>query len=110
MKMAVIGDRGTVAGFRLAGVKYTGVPESERMAEDLLRDFCEDPEIGIVLITDLIAAPIRPAIRDLQGRVSVFPLIVEIPASEGAVGRAEPLDGLIRRAVGIEIWKEAQAK
>ncbi|MDT8357701.1 MAG: V-type ATP synthase subunit F [Methanomicrobiaceae archaeon] len=108
MRVAVIGDRGTVAGFRLAGVKYTGVPESERMAEDLLRNFCEDPEIGIILITDLIAASIRPAISDLQG-VSVFPLIVEVPASEGVVGRAEPLDSLIRRAVGIEIWKEAQA-
>jgi V/A-type H+-transporting ATPase subunit F len=107
VKLAVIGDRGMVAGFRLAGVKYTGVPDDAREAEKLLRSFCEDPEIGIILITDVIAESVRPFISELQGGGSVFPIIVEVPGSEGAIRRAEPLEGLIRRAVGIDIWKEA---
>lgn len=110
MKLAVIGDRGMIAGFRLAGVKYTGVPESAKETEELLGSFCEDPEIGIILITDLIAESIRPFIMALQGKEAVFPIIVEIPGSEGVTRRTEPLEGLIRRAVGIDIWKEAHGK
>ena len=101
-KIAVIGDRDTVTGFRLVGVSECTVPSSPEETRDLLYRHFRDPAMGLVMITEPLAAEIEDTIVELSQ--SPVPVILMIPDRDGTTGAYETvLRELIRRAVGIEI-------
>ena len=101
-KIAVIGDRDTVTGFRLVGVSETAIPKSADETRDLLYSFFRDPNMGLVIITEPLAAEVEDTIVELSQ--SPVPVILLISDRNGSTGTYETvLKELIRRAVGIEI-------
>jgi len=86
MEVVVIGEKNTITGFSLAGVKRTYLPEdgmTERFAEDN-----------------------RKAIEDHQSSKRVTPIIVEVPDITGPIEReVDPIRELIRRAIGADVSK-----
>ena len=101
-KIAVIGDRDTVTGFRLVGVNECAIPSSPEETRDCLYQYFRDPSMGLIMVTEPLAAEVDETIVELS--LSPVPVILLIPDRDGTTGAYEAvLKELIRRAVGIEI-------
>ena len=101
MKFRVIGDRETVLGFRLVGVDGHVVQDRDG-ALAALEDAVSREDAGVVLITEKLAASIRD---EVEARLYGFgfPLVLEIPDSEGPDPGRMDIEEVVRRAIGITI-------
>ncbi len=101
-KIAIIGDRDTVTGFRMVGVQESSVPNNVNEIRKALLDYFRDPRMGLIIITEPLAMQVEDTILELSE--APVPVILLIPDREGSTGAYETvLRELIRRAVGIEI-------
>jgi len=105
MELVVIGDDDTRTGFKLAGVTRTC---SEDEAKIQLGEMLKDDAIGIIMITERCAEENREVLsRARKDKKRLTPVIVEIPDHTGPMVRAtDPLQELIRRALGAQIAEE----
>jgi V/A-type H+-transporting ATPase subunit F len=101
MRYHVIGDEDTVLGFRYAGIPGEVVADAEAAREAFLR-VTSLPDIGIVIITDLVADLIRDTVN-AERFDQVLPLVVEVPGPGGPSPARQDLLALIREAVGIRV-------
>jgi V/A-type H+/Na+-transporting ATPase subunit F len=101
MTFFVIGDRETVLGLRLVGVE--GVAASEREdALAALKDAVVRKDVGVVLVTEKVAAKIRDAV-DARLYGFGFPLVLEIPDASGPDPDRPKIEELVRKAIGVSI-------
>jgi len=101
MRYYCIADEDTVRGFRLAGIAGQVVTNPAEAAT-ALQLALSLPEIGIVILTERVAAPLRNRIETIrQERES--PLMVEIPGPDGPMGDHKSLLQRVQEAVGIHI-------
>ena len=101
MQFYVIGDESTVAGFGLAGV-VGEVVETEDEAREALKKAFASSDVGIIIITEKIAAGLRAEMESyVFGRH--FPLIIEIPDRTGPMPGRVSIRQMVRSAVGINI-------
>lgn len=96
MKIGAIGDKDTVLGFALAGVKHLRTVETREESKAAFDELLNE-DLGVIIITDSIAELLRKEIDRLQ---SVYPVIVEVP-SKHRVMREDPINELIKRAIGV---------
>lgn len=101
MKVQIIGNSEAVLGFSLAGVQGQAVSTAAEVnqAVDLA---LEDPEIGIILVTEDMAKLIEARMDQLKLR-STIPLVVEIPGPEGMPSDRPSLNEIVFRAIGVKI-------
>jgi V/A-type H+/Na+-transporting ATPase subunit F len=99
-----IGDEDTVRGFRLAGVNGD-VVGSPREAAEALDGAVSDTEIGVLIVTDVVAEGIRDRIEELR-LAATRPLVVEIPGPEGPLPGRKTLRRFVQEAVGIRVGRE----
>jgi len=106
VEIALIGDRHTAYGFKLAGVKQTLLIDELKTTDvrESLRSLFNG-NTGIILITERAAAEIRSALDEVSRfRKGIVPIILEIPDSGGPlVEKTDPIRRLIKRTVGFEI-------
>jgi vacuolar-type H+-ATPase subunit F/Vma7 len=106
MEIALIGDKHTIYGFRLAGMKKTFLIEDRRTEDirEILKSLFED-SIALILITEKIAAEIGDLLREANRfRKGIMPIILQIPDSGGPlISKIDPMRELIKRTVGFEI-------
>jgi V/A-type H+-transporting ATPase subunit F len=101
VKLVVIGNLDAVLGFGLVGVHGQAVNTAEEMSQ-ALDEALEDPEAGIILVTEDAADLIRPRMSQLTTQ-SAVPLVVEIPGPEGPRPDRSSLGEMIQRAIGVRI-------
>lgn len=101
MRYHVIGDEDTVLGFRYAGIPGEIVANAEE-ARAALERADRDPDLAIIIITDVIADLIRPEVNRVRFD-QVLPLLVEVPGPGGPSPKRSDLLALIREAVGIRV-------
>lgn len=105
MEIALIGDRHTVYGFRLAGIRRTLLMEDIRQEDvrGILKGLF-DEGIGIILVTEKVAEQIKNILEEVSRfRKGIMPIVVEIPDSGGPmVKKIDPMRELIKRTVGFE--------
>jgi V/A-type H+-transporting ATPase subunit F len=101
MKVLVIGHPEAVLGFSLVGL-HGQAAASAAEANQALDNALLDPDIGIVLVTNDVAALIEPRMNQLKLRSNV-PLVVEIPGPAGVSPDQPSLDELVFRAIGVKI-------
>ena len=105
MEIALIGDKHTIYGFRLAGIRKTflikGISQEIR---EILKGLFSD-NICLILITEKIAEEIRDILKDMDRfRKGIMPIILEIPDSGGPlISKVDHMRELIKRTVGFEI-------
>jgi vacuolar-type H+-ATPase subunit F/Vma7 len=106
VEIALIGDRHTAYGFKLAGVRQTLLIDELKTTDgrQVLKSLF-DGNTGIILITEKAAAEIRSALEEASRfRKGIVPIILEIPDSGGPlVEKTDPIRRLIKRTVGFEI-------
>jgi len=101
MKLLVIGSLDAVLGFGLVGVHgqvVTTTKEINRALDEAL----QDPDAGIILVTEEVAELIRPRMDQLMRR-STVPLAVEIPGPEGPRADRPSLSEVMQRAIGVKM-------
>ena len=101
MNIFVIGDRDTVLGFRLAGVRGSvvdGCDDASLALEHALRDASN----GLVLISESIADLIRERV-DTHRFGAGIPLVLEIPGAAGPSADRVPISDVVRKAVGVSV-------
>ena len=101
-KIAVIGDRDTVTGFRMVGVNEWFTPKSPAETREKLLEYFRDPNMGLIIITELLAQQVEDTVNQIAS--SAIPVVMLIPDRHGTTGAYDTfLKELIRRAVGIDI-------
>jgi len=101
VKFYVIGDKETVLGFRLVGIRGKVAVERED-ALAALKEAVEGEDIGIVLVTEAVAGQIRDEVEARLYGMG-FPLVLEIPDASGPSGDRPEIDEIVRKAIGISI-------
>ena len=104
MKLMVIGHPEAVLGFSLAGVAGR-VATTAAEVNQILDELLAAREVGIILVTDDVAAMIQTRMNDLKMH-STVPLVFEIPAPPAARPSKPPLSEIVKRAIGIKITEE----
>ncbi len=106
MKFYCIADADTVRGFRLAGVSGEAVDSGPEAAEALARA-ARRPDLGIVIMTDQVAADIRDHVDRLRME-QARPLVVEVPGPDGRMPGRKTLRQFVQEAVGIRLGQEEE--
>lgn len=100
MKMArvyIVGDRLTVTGLELAGLKNMQIADQETIV-DRMRDVDED--MDVILVTQSLA---REALKEIKELRREGKIVVEIPDREG--GGEETISRIVRNVVGFDLAK-----
>jgi V/A-type H+-transporting ATPase subunit F len=106
MEIALIGDRHTVYGFRLAGLRKTF--RIEGTGKEDIRGVLKDlfgGNIALILVTERVAEEIGGMLEEAaRFKKGIMPIVIEIPDSGGtSLDRIDPIRELIRKTVGFEI-------
>lgn len=99
-KIAVLGDRDSVLGFKALGLDtyFVETPEEARLT---LHRLAKD-EYAIIYITEFLASTIGADIDRYKS--SVTPAVILIPGKTGSLGLgSQALQSAIERAVGADI-------
>lgn len=105
MEIVVIGNEETLTGFKLAGITRTYSAED---AKGSLESILNDRTVGIIMISEKCAQEHQEILnRGRKDKKKLTPIIVEIPDNTGPIAReVDPLQELIRRALGAQIQEE----
>lgn len=102
MKTYLISDNmDTLVGFKFAGIKGTLVHTKEEVT-DLLGKLYEQKEIGIIIITEKLAALIPDQIKKLKLSKN-GPLIVEVPDRHGTIKGNDSILRYVKESIGLKI-------
>ena len=101
MKLFCIADEDTVRGFRLAGVEGEAVANAAEAA-DALRRAVAQPGLGLLILTDVVAAEIQDDV-DRVRMTHGHPLVAEIPGPDGPMKGRKSLRQFVQEAVGISV-------
>ena len=103
MRVAVIADKDTALGFALTGIKDLYAAQNRDEAKSALAEVMQNPEIGVVIITERYANSLREDINRWREEKPLYPLLVEVSDKKGKMTREDPIRLLIKRAVGLDI-------
>lgn len=103
-KIAVLGDRDSVLGFKALGLDIfpvEGVEEGRQTLHKLAKTGSQT-EYAIIYVTEQLAQSIRADID--RYKTSVTPAVILIPGKGGSLGLgAQALQRAVERAVGADI-------
>ena len=99
-KIAAIGDKDSVLGFKALGVATFPVTTSEG-ASQTLRKLARE-KYGIIFITEQVAGPLSDYIEELSTRL--LPSVVMIPNNAGSLGLGlQRIKRNVEKAIGADI-------
>ena len=101
-KIAVIGDRESVMGFRALGLDVFPAEEADAKAvfKQIVR--AEEPGYAILYITEELTIPLRAEIDALKDELT--PAVIPIPSKNGTLNLGmAALNSAVERAVGSNI-------
>ena len=102
MRIYLVSDNiDTRDGMRLAGVEGT-VVHGEPEVRQALQKAMDDPEVGIVLVTEKLVRLCSDLVYDLKLNRK-RPLIVEIPDRHGSGRAKDSITRYVRDAIGVKI-------
>ena len=99
-RIAVLGDRDSVLGFKALGLDIFPVEKTDEARQTLHALAKED--YAIIYITEQLAAVLQADVN--RYKTSVTPAVILIPGKSGSLGLgAQALQKAIERAVGADI-------
>jgi len=102
MKYFSISDnRDTLTGLRMAGIEGVHT-ETRKETQEAVSRCIADPEIGVLLITERLAAQC-PELIDQLKQETTHTLVVEIPDRHGTGRDADSITRYIRESIGVKV-------
>ncbi len=101
-KIVVVGDRDLCIGFGLAGVVEAHEIQDPSQVEARIWSLMEREEVGLVIMYDEFLNHLTPKLKNKLQSVT-RPVFVAVPGKKGADEKAESLQVLIKKAIGIEL-------
>jgi len=102
--IAVVGDRITATGFRLAGIREVYAFE-DLAAEKKFGELLERENLGLIIINEALLQKFDWRMKKKVERLAK-PVIIAVPDQLGkTVEEAESLRSLVRRALGVDLIK-----
>lgn len=99
-KIAVLGDKDSILGFKTIGVDTFSVTSSAAALTELKKLVAED--YGVIFITEELARDLEDIIAELNKRF--LPAVVLIPNSKGALGIGmNQIKKNVEKAIGADI-------
>ncbi|MDG7013905.1 MAG: hypothetical protein JRN11_00685 [Nitrososphaerota archaeon] len=105
-KIAVVGDRELVLGYRILGVEDAFVATKED-AQKTLMDLFNSNGYVLIVVGNEVRKALSPAAREKLDS-SIIPLVVFMPPVGSAAPQEESLSKLARRVLGVDIRGSAQ--
>ncbi len=101
LKVAAIGDRESVSGFKAIGIEiFTPYKTEETLA--LLKKLCESEEYAVVFITEEFAVSCKDVVRKYEERTS--PALILIPGVRNNTGEGMlSVSKSVEKAVGSQL-------
>lgn len=99
-KIAVVGERELVIGYRLLGMEDTFVASGEE-ASKTIQDLYNSGGFSLIIASDAVRNTL-PAIFRKKIEASIEPLVLFMPAMEGNI-QEESIAALAKRVLGISI-------
>ena len=100
MKIAVLGDKDTALGFKLAGAhevySFEDTPLEMERLRNKLKELVEWGDVGIILITERFA-------QKVETPEVTLPIILQVPDKSGSKLGEEAIKEIVRRAIGVEL-------
>ena len=100
-KIAVVGDRELVLGYRLLGVEAAFIANRENAQKTLLELF-DSNSYGLIIAGNEVRKALSTAARE-KLEASIVPLVVFMPAIDSAAPQEESLAKLARRVLGVDL-------
>lgn len=101
MKIAIIGAKDAILGFKAVGVEPHPIASRED-GRDIISKLAKSDDYGIVMITEDWAGPLKEELGDLEEKT--IPAVIIIPSAQGATGEgARALKRIIEQAIGSDI-------
>ena len=101
-KIAVIGDRESVMGFRALGLDVFPAEAENAKAVFTSVVRAEDPAYAILYITEELTIPLQAEINALKDELT--PAVIPIPSKNGTLNLGmDALNSAVERAVGSNI-------
>lgn len=98
---AISDNTDTITGLRLAGIKGVVVHEREEVLKSL-KEAAEDPETGIIIMTELLAESVQVEVKEIR-LDSTKPIITVIPDRHGERRRPDYITNYIKESIGLKI-------
>ena len=92
----------TLTGLRMAGIEGT-MARTRKEVGTAIEHCIGDPEIGILLITERLAALCPDLMGTLKQGAPGHPLVVEIPDRHGTGRAPDSITRYIRESIGINV-------
>ena len=106
LKIAVIGGRETVMGFKALGLEACPAADAAEAGQILRRLTRESEDYAIIYIEEALAEALRHEIDRFKD--SPKPAIILIPGRDGSIGLGQSaLKAAVERAVGTNILGDA---
>ncbi|NJE05601.1 V-type ATP synthase subunit F [Thermococcus sp. M36] len=100
MKIAVLGDKDTALGFKLAGAhevySFEDTPLDMERLSNKLKELVERGDVGIILITERFLQKVD--VPDVE-----LPIILQVPDKSGSKFGEEAIKEIVRRAIGVDL-------
>ncbi|MCL4404789.1 hypothetical protein M1583_02265 [Candidatus Marsarchaeota archaeon] len=103
-KIAAIGEREAVLGFKLAGVKDVFISDGKD-ATATLTDLINSKEYDLIIASYRIKGSLSPATRHIA-ETATKPLVIFIPSEKELEESAESVESLAKRVLGVDIYKK----
>jgi len=102
-EVAVIGERETVIGFSLAGVKYAHIHSDRSETLSKLSEFLSSERMGVIMITYRVREELGEEFEKLVAGKDPIPVVLSIPDRTGYVPPVDELMRMVERTVGAKI-------
>lgn len=100
-KIAVVGDRELVLGYRLLGVEDAVIVTKED-AQKVIMDLFNSNNHALIVAGNAVRKALSPSARE-KLESSVIPLVVFMPPIDSAASQEESLALLARRVLGVDL-------
>jgi V/A-type H+-transporting ATPase subunit F len=100
-KIAVVGDRELVLGYRLLGVEDAFVAGKDD-SQKVLLDLFNSNNYGLIVAGNDVRRSLSNSARD-KLESSIIPLVVFMPAIDSTAPAEESLSKLARRVLGVDL-------